>query len=243
MGPRAAPNPGLLRSPRAPPNPPISTSAPASKRLGALCTPLYSASDVLCLTHPTAPRWAEIAVAGLDAVLTDHAHCEMKAASNAISLATRWPASAGVARALSAVAEEELGHFREVLGLLERRGVELGRPETDAYAADLRRAALATGDKSPRGSLADRLLVGALIEARSCERFRLLADALAARGDALAAFYEELFACEARHYTTMVDLAIEVQGDEARVRDRLTVLARAEGEIAARLGARPAIHG
>lgn len=198
---------------------------------------------MLCLTHPTDPRWAEIALADFAATLADHAHCEMKAASNALSLATRWPASNRVSRALAGVAEEELRHFREVLALLERREVALGRPETDAYAADLRRAALATSDQTPAGSLADRLLVGALIEARSCERFRLLADALAARGDALASFYDELFACEARHYTTMVDLAIEVTGREPRVRERLAVLARAEGAIAARLGVRPTIHG
>jgi tRNA-(ms[2]io[6]A)-hydroxylase len=198
---------------------------------------------VLCLTHPTDPRWAEIALADLASTLADHAHCEMKAASNALSLATRWPATARVSRALAAVAEEELRHFRDVLALLEQRGVALGRPDTDAYAADLRRVASAGSDRTPAGSLADRLLVGALIEARSCERFRLLADALAARGDALASFYDDLFACEARHYTTMVELAAEVRGDEAVVRGRLAELARAEGEIAARLGVRPTIHG
>ena len=198
---------------------------------------------MLCLTRPTDPAWIENAAAHLDEVLADHAHCEMKAASNAISLATRWPASPAVARALTAVAEEELRHFRDVLTVLDQRGIPLGRPETDAYAADLRRAAQASSDKSPRGSLADRLLVGALIEARSCERFHLLAAGLAARGEALAPFYDELFTCEARHYTTLVDLAVAVHGDEPRVRQRLGDLARAEGEIAARLGARPAIHG
>jgi tRNA 2-(methylsulfanyl)-N6-isopentenyladenosine37 hydroxylase len=198
---------------------------------------------VLCLEHPTDPRWAEIAVAGLDAVLADHAHCEMKAAASAISLATRWPVPTGVARALTAVAEEELGHFRAVLAVLERRGIAIGRAETDGYAADLRRAAQLTSDKSPRGSLADRLLVGSLIEARSCERFRLLSDALAARGDPLAGFYDDLFTCEARHYPTMVDLAVTLVGDERAVRARLADLARAEASIAARLGARAAIHG
>jgi tRNA-(ms[2]io[6]A)-hydroxylase len=201
---------------------------------------------MLCLTHATDPRWAEIAIASMDALLLDHAHCEMKAASNAISLATRWPASPKVARALVAVAEEELRHFREVLAELERRGKPLGPPEPDAYAQDLRRAAQATSDKSPRGSLADRLLVGALIEARSCERFRLLADALGRTErteSTLAAFYEELFACEARHYTTMVDLAIEVRGDEDRIRGRLADLACVEGAIASRLGVKPTMHG
>ncbi|APR83125.1 tRNA-(ms[2]io[6]A)-hydroxylase [Minicystis rosea] len=198
---------------------------------------------MLCLTSSTDPRWAAIAVDDFATTLADHAHCEMKAATNALSLATRWPATPRVARALTDVAEEELRHFREVMALLEARGIELGRPESDLYAAELRRAVNLTSDKTPHGSLADRLLVGALIEARSCERFRLLADALAARGDALAPFYEDLFACEARHYTTMVDLAIEVRGEAPQVRARLAELARVEGEIAARFGVRPTIHG
>lgn len=167
----------------------------------------------------------------------------MKAASNALSLATRFPASPKVARALVALAEEELRHFRAVLELLEQRAIELGKPDVDVYAAELRKLANGSGKKAPADSLADRLLVGALIEARSCERFRLLADALAARGDALASFYDELFACEARHYRTLVDLAVEVAGDEDEVRGRLASLARAEGDLARRLGVRAAIHG
>jgi tRNA 2-(methylsulfanyl)-N6-isopentenyladenosine37 hydroxylase len=198
---------------------------------------------VLCLTHPTDPAWAGVALADLPRVLADHAHCEMKAATNALSLATRTPVSPEVARALVALAEDELRHFRAVLGLLERRGIALGKPEVDEYAAELRKLALETGKKTPADSLVDRLLVGALIEARSCERFRLLADALAARGDELASFYEDLFACEARHYTTLIDLALSVAPDEAAVRARLAAIARAEGEIASRLGRRPAIHG
>jgi len=198
---------------------------------------------VLCLTHPTDPGWARVALADLPAVLADHAHCEMKAASNALSLSTRWPAKAHVTRALVELAEEELRHFRAVLDLLEQRGIALGKPDVDAYAAELRKLALETGRKTPADSLADRLLVGALIEARSCERFRLLAEALAARGDALAAFYDDLFACEARHYRTLVDLAADVACDEASVRERLAALALAEGALAARFGVRPAIHG
>jgi len=198
---------------------------------------------VLCLTRPTDPRWASVAIADLPTLLADHAHCEMKAATNALSLATRWPASPHVARALTALAEEELRHFRAVLDELERRGVELGKPEVDEYAAELRKIALETGRKTPVGSLAERLLVGALIEARSCERFRLLADALAISADPLAGFYDDLFACEARHYRTLVDLAILVTGEERAMRDRLVELARAEGELIARFGLRPTIHG
>jgi tRNA-(ms[2]io[6]A)-hydroxylase len=199
---------------------------------------------VLCLTHSTDPRWAVSAVAALPELLADHAHCEMKAASNALSLATRWPASTRLARALASLAEEELRHFRAVVDELERRGIPLGKPEVDEYVADLRKAANVSGKQTPEASLVDRLLVASLIEARSCERFRLLADALAAQGDPLAAFYEDLFACEARHYITLVDLAIEAaDGDDAKVRERLAVLARQEGVIAARLGVRPSIHG
>lgn len=198
---------------------------------------------MLCLTHPTDPGWARVALADLPRVLADHAHCEMKAATNALSLATRTPASPAVARALVALAEDELRHFRAVVDLLEARGIPLGKPDVDVYAAELRKRAQETGKKSPVDSLVDRLLVGALIEARSCERFRLLADALKERGDDLSSFYEELFACEARHYTTLVDLAVSVTADEDAVRARLAALALAEGEIAATLGGKPSIHG
>jgi tRNA-(ms[2]io[6]A)-hydroxylase len=198
---------------------------------------------VLCLIHPTDPGWADVALADLKAVLVDHAHCEMKAASNALSLSTRWPVSHRIARALVDLAEEELQHFRAVVDLLEQRGIALGKPEVDEYAVGLRKLSHGPLRRSPSDSLADRLLVGALIEARSCERFRLLGEALAARGDALAAFYEDLFACEARHYRTLVDLAVEVTSDELAVRARLAALARAEGELAKRLGVRARVHG
>ena len=223
---------------------------------------------MLCLTHPTDPRWAARALADLDVVLADHAHCEMKAAANAISLATRWPASAKVARALTAVAEEELRHFREVLAVLEARGVSLGRPETDAYAADLRRAAQAGAEKtptapSPTDSSSARSSRPAPASASACSptpsppaatwsmtgvpgtsaRLVTMGETPKPQARPLAAFYDELFACEARHYTTLVDLAIEVSGDAPRVRERLAELARTEGEIAARCGARPTMHG
>ncbi len=190
---------------------------------------------MLCLTRPTDPRWASVAVDDLPTLLADHAHCEMKAATNALSLATRWPASASVARALTALAEEELRHFRAVIDEL--------KPEVDTYAAELRKIALESGKKTPEGSLAERLLVGALIEARSCERFRLLAEELSARGEPLALFYQELLASEARHYRTLVDLAALVTGDERGVRERLGELSRAEGELIARFGVRATIHG
>jgi tRNA-(ms[2]io[6]A)-hydroxylase len=198
---------------------------------------------MLCLTSPTDPRWATLAVADLPSLLSDHAHCEMKAASNALSLAARWPSYPSLVRGLAELAEEELRHFRAVLAELERRGIALGKPETDVYAAELRKAASRRSSHAASAALVDRLLVGALIEARSCERFRLLERALRASGEiALADFYDELFAAEARHYTTFVDLALEV-APEDEVRPRLAALAKAEGELVQRLGVSPTMHG
>lgn len=197
---------------------------------------------MFCLTTATDPAWAERAVAELDRVLVDHAHCEMKAASSALALAGRAVFAPSIVRPLVALAQEELAHFDRVLAELARRNLELGAPPVDDYAAAL--LANVKGPRSGKERMTDRLLAGALIEARSCERFKLLAEALAARGlDDEAAFYRELFASEARHYTVLRELAIEVSGDEAAVQERLVELASIEGEINARLGVAPAIHG
>jgi tRNA 2-(methylsulfanyl)-N6-isopentenyladenosine37 hydroxylase len=206
---------------------------------------------MLCLTRPTSSRWVDVALANLERVLVDHAHCEMKAASNALSLAVRAAETPDVVAELVLLAEEELGHFRRVFAELERRAIPLGPPPPDDYAAELRKAVRAhraakEGKRSPFvDALVDRLLVAALIEARSCERFRLLADAMKGRGPAdLGAFYEELLAAEARHYRTFVDMARRVAGPQAdAVEARLLEVARLEGEIAARLEDAPAIHG
>jgi tRNA 2-(methylsulfanyl)-N6-isopentenyladenosine37 hydroxylase len=200
---------------------------------------------VLCLTRPTDPRWAEVAVGDLNALLVDHAHCEMKAASNALSLAARWPDRPEVTRALVELAEEELRHFRAALDELVRRGIPLGKPVTDVYAHELRKLASVGRAGAPEDPLVDRLIVGAVIEARSCERFRLLVDALRARDaePGLVSFYDELFVAEARHYRTLVDLAILVKGDEAAVRQRLAEIALAEGHLIERLGVHATVHG
>lgn len=208
---------------------------------------------MLCLEVSTDAAWVEAATSDVDAVLVDHAHCEMKAASNALSLAARYPGDLELVRALTDLAREEIEHFQRVLRLLEERGVALGAPPVDAYAADLRRAANALPrDPGPSASLVDRLLVGALIEARSCERFKLLADATAeAPGrEAMHALWSELLAAEARHYRTFVDLATRAAGgDRERVAARLGAIARAEGAIVAGLArdgagaSRATIHG
>jgi tRNA-(ms[2]io[6]A)-hydroxylase len=205
---------------------------------------------MLCLKVPTDPRWAEAAARNVDAVLVDHAHCEMKAASNALSLAARHPRDLELVRALSEIAREEIEHFQRVLGILAARKLELGAPPVDDYAADLRRASAdAWAATAKGGKLVDRLLVGALIEARSCERFKLLASVVGDASSDLRAFYMELFACEARHYQRLVDLAIHASGGgeeaEREVHARLEVLAVREAAIVRELGAaaRPTIHG
>lgn len=200
---------------------------------------------MLCLTQSTDPRWAEVALAHLPALLQDHAHCEMKAASNALSLAARFPEWTDVARELALLAEEELRHFRAVLDELGRRNIKLGKPETDIYAAELRKLTKVGRYGAPEDPLVDRLLVAAIIEARSCERFKLITDALRARGQEpeLVAFYDDLFVSEARHYVTFVDLAASVKGDVVVVRQRLDGMAKMEGELVARLGNEPTIHG
>lgn len=206
---------------------------------------------MLGLACSTDAEWAPRALAKLDRVLVDHAHCEMKAASNAIALSARCLDHPEVVKALVDLAEEELRHFRRVLVEIERRGIRLEPPSEDFYAAELRRRANATGrDKSAKGAVADRLLVGSLIEARSCERFKLLSAALRLADEGrdgeeakLADFYDELFAAEARHHRTFIDLAEEVLGDPARVRDRLAVLAEAEAEVVRSLPNDATIHG
>jgi tRNA-(ms[2]io[6]A)-hydroxylase len=209
---------------------------------------------MLCLTVSTDAAWARAALRRPDDVLVDHAHCEMKAASNALSLATRHPYSVGFVRAMTDLAREEIDHYQRVLAILEARSVALGPPPVDAYAAELRRSVQGLPGGNEMGPLVDRLLVGALIEARSCERFKLLAEACAgeARLAELAALWEELLASEARHYRTFLELAVQVAGGaldtgaRARVLARLGHVASVEGRIVAALAtgvSRASVHG
>ena len=210
---------------------------------------------MLGLKVETDAAWAEGAAADLDRVLIDHAHCEMKAASNALALAARHPDDPVIVRALTDLAREEIDHFQRVLELLTARGLSLGNPPVDEYAASLRRETSAEPRDPKLGALVDRLLVGALIEARSCERFRLLASTLARRGveREVSAFYTELLAAEARHYRSFVDLAIQAAARQGATREevsaRLERFAEREASLVRSLAAhatpagRATIHG
>ncbi len=201
---------------------------------------------MLGLLVETDAAWVGEAMGDLDAVLRDHAHCELKAATHAMSLAARHPDDLALVRKLVAIAQEELAHFDRVLEILAARGIALGTPPVDEYAAALRRGA-AKLPKTCAGALVpplvDRLLVCALIEARSCERFKLLLDRLE-RPD-LVVFYKELFAAEARHFREFVDLATAASSVELAAA-RLREIGEVEAEIVrARIHApeRSTIHG
>jgi tRNA 2-(methylsulfanyl)-N6-isopentenyladenosine37 hydroxylase len=195
---------------------------------------------VLGLLKPTDPAWVQAAEADLPGLLGDHAHCELKAAQNGLSLAARFGGEfEALCEPLAALAREEAQHFREVTRKLHARGARLGPPSRDDYVVQLRAAAAAQRpDKQP--ALLDRLLIAALIEGRSCERFRLLAEAL--RDCELRGFYRDLMASEARHFALFSSLAAECFGvDDSRA--RFATLAAVEAAIAAQLPLGPTVHG
>jgi tRNA-(ms[2]io[6]A)-hydroxylase len=190
---------------------------------------------MLSLAAPTDPSWASRVLARLDDLLVDHAHCEKKAASTALSLLFRYPERAALLEPLSRLAREELVHFEQVLALLRARGVPFRHQRPSPYAGRLVAAA-----RSPEPArLLDLLLCAALIEARSCERFALLAEAVP--DPALADFYRGLLASEARHHGVYVAMAREIATDAA-VRDRLAALAAHEAAILGEMPALPRMH-
>lgn len=193
---------------------------------------------MLSLLTPTDPLWPEVAAANLPALLADHAHCELKAAQSALSLLARYGGEApALVEPLTALACEETEHFSQVHEQLSQREMALQLPTTDTYVTRLS-AAARKGREAP--ALLDRLLIAALIEARSCERFRLLSESLPDLG--LRAFYRELMASEARHFTLFSSLSATCFGDDAS-RARLTVLAAREAEIVRQLPLGPQVHG
>lgn len=194
---------------------------------------------MLGLLAPTDPTWVEAVEGDLDRLLRDHAHCELKAAQSALSLVARFAAeSPELVAPLVALAHEETEHFDQVHQRIRARGAAMSLPDSDLYVASLRKAA--GKDHGDLPVLLDRLLVSALVEARSCERFKLLAEGL--KDASLRAFYKDLMASEARHFRLFVRLAEERFGEhEARV--RLATLAEREADLARSLPLGPTVHG
>jgi tRNA-(ms[2]io[6]A)-hydroxylase len=181
---------------------------------------------MLRLALDTDPAWGAFAARQLDEVLLDHAHCEKKAASAALTLLFRYPQHVSLQAPLSALAREELGHFEAVLATLARRGVTFGRQRPSPYAGKLH--AVVRTEEPAR--LLDLLLCCAAIEARSCERLTLLRDAVAE--PELRGLYGSLLAAEARHHRLYADLAAGIY-PEAEVRERLREILAHEAKVIA----------
>lgn len=179
---------------------------------------------MLCLRSRTEPAWLARALADTPAILVDHAHCERKAASQALNLLARFPQHPELQAPMLALAREELDHFEQVLALLKARDIALEVQSPSGYQARLFKL-VRSGHPD---KLVDLLLVGALIEARSCERFKLLAQHHP--DPQLAQAFQGLLESEARHHAVFVRLA-EQQIDRVAVRERLQHLAEAEREI------------
>jgi len=171
--------------------------------------------NILGLHLPTDPRWVDLANISLEDILTDHAYCEQKAATSCISLIQRYPEKEKLVTELSPIVTEEWGHFRLVLGELKKRDLKLGKQRKDEYVNKLMAFQKKGGSEEER--LLDKLLIFALIEARSCERFKRLSEGL--NDNYLSNFYRRFMESEAGHYTLFIELA-ETYTDKEKVRIR-----------------------
>ncbi|HMC96652.1 MAG TPA: tRNA-(ms[2]io[6]A)-hydroxylase [Flavobacteriales bacterium] len=193
---------------------------------------------MLGLQLATDPRWAELVRRDLPAVLTDHAWCELKAASNVMSMMVRYPDLSELVTELTRIGQEEITHFGQVHGKIVARGWVLGPERKDHYVNELMVFVRKDGSREER--LVDRLLFSAMIEARSCERFKLLSEEVA--DEDLRTFYRELMISEAGHYTTFIGFARRYGGKvdvDARWKEFLAY----EAEVISRYSKAPTMHG
>lgn len=182
--------------------------------------------NILGLQLPTDPRWVNLAEKSIAEILTDHAYCEQKAAVSCISLIQRYSSKERLVTELSPIVTEEWGHFRLVLAELHKRNLKLGKQRKDEYANALIDFQQKGGDGE--GRMLDQLLTMALIEARSCERFKRLSEGL---NDAyMQKFYRRFMESEAGHYTLFIELA-ETYIDKEKVRHRWSAWLEYEAEI------------
>ena len=193
---------------------------------------------MLGLKLPTDPRWVNIVEKNIEEILTDHAFCEQKATSTAISLIVSFPEYTELVQEMTALVKEEMSHFKMVHDKIIARGWTLGRDRRDDYVIQLVKFFPKGGSRTTQ--LIHRLLYAALIEARSCERFRLLSEEL--KDKELAKFYKDLMASEANHYTMFLGFARKY-GNKKEVDTKWQQLLEYESEIIAGLGKTEAIHG
>lgn len=193
---------------------------------------------MLGLKLPTDPRWVNIVEKNIEDILTDHAFCEQKATSTAISLIVSFPEYTELVQEMIALVKEEISHFKMVHDKLLERGFTLGRDRKDAYVSNLLKFFPKGGNRTTQ--LVHRLLYAALIEARSCERFRLLSEHL--EDKSLAEFYRKLMISEANHYTMFLGFARQY-GERDEVDQKWEELLVYEAQLMKDLGTSETIHG
>ncbi|WP_295983774.1 tRNA-(ms[2]io[6]A)-hydroxylase [uncultured Algibacter sp.] len=193
---------------------------------------------MLGLKLPTDPRWVNIVEKNIEEILTDHAFCEQKATSTAISLIVSFPEYTELVQEMVALVKEEISHFKMVHDKIIGRGWTLGRDRRDDYVIQLLKFFPKGGSRTTQ--LVHRLLYAALIEARSCERFRLLSEEL--EDKELADFYRNLMVSEANHYTMFLGFARQY-GEKKEVDTKWRQLLEYESKIISNLGTGEAIHG
>ncbi|AIZ42160.1 tRNA-(ms[2]io[6]A)-hydroxylase [Cellulophaga baltica] len=193
---------------------------------------------MLGLKLPTDPRWVNIVEKNIDEILTDHAYCEQKAAATAISLIVSFPEYTELVQEMIALVREEMGHFKMVHDRIIARGQILGRDRKDEYVVQLLKFFPKGGSRTTQ--LVHRLLYAGLIEARSCERFRLLSEEL--EDKELADFYHKLMISEAGHYTMFLKFARQY-GDRNEVSQKWEDLLAYEANIMKDLSKSGSIHG
>lgn len=193
---------------------------------------------MLGLKLPTDPRWVRLVEEDLGALLSDHAWCEQKAASNAISLIVRYPEHGELVKELLRIAQEELAHFGMVVDRIHARGLSLDPERKDDYVNQLLTFVRKDGSREER--LVDRLLFSAMIEARSCERFKMLSERV--EDHELRTFYRDLMASEAGHYTTFIGFA-RTFAPSIDVDERWRRFLVFEAELMANYGRSATMHG
>jgi tRNA-(ms[2]io[6]A)-hydroxylase len=193
---------------------------------------------MLGLKLPTDPRWVNIVEKDVEEILTDHAYCEQKAASTAISLILSFPEYTDLVDEMIALAQEEMSHFKMVHDIITKKGWTLGRNRKDVYVLQIVKFFPRGGSRNTQ--LIHRLLYAALIEARSCERFRLLSEEL--EDKKLAKFYRKLMISEANHYTMFLGFARKY-GTRKEVDKKWQELLTFEAEIMKDLSKSVSIHG
>lgn len=189
--------------------------------------------NILGLHLPTDPRWVDLAGISLEEILTDHAYCEQKAATSCISLIQRYSDKEKLVQELSPIVTEEWGHFRLVLAELEKRNLKLGKQRKDEYVNELLKFEKKGGSEEDR--LLDKLLIFALIEARSCERFKRLSEGL--NDEYLSNFYRRFMESEAGHYRLFIELA-ETYIEKTKVRTRWQEWLQYEADVMKRIEVR-----